>query len=75
MIIKEIKIIKPEFMTIDKTTFKYYISVELDKISEKNRDQYGENHLFDKAINEAYFKIMERFEPYFKELEDKDEEE
>lgn len=73
-VITEIKMINPEFMTIDKSSFKYYVSVELDKIAEEYRERYGENKLFDKMINEAYFNIAKRFEPHFMEREDDKEE-
>jgi hypothetical protein len=76
----EVKAINPSFMTIDKTTFKYYLSLEMDraliienKISDSEVEINHKEGLTPKEVNELYFKICERFEPYFKEVDEDNE--
>lgn len=59
---------KPEAMTIDKAIFKYYLSVELDKVAEEYSVKYGGSDVITKMMNDAYFNITKRFEEYFKEI-------
>lgn len=50
-------------MTIDESSFGYYIGDEMDKFMEEKGLQ-NQKELFD----ELYFKIKERFEPHFQEV-------
>lgn len=56
----EVKEVSPKYMTIDRSSFKYYVGLEIDRAIEKQGLSRQE---FDKL----YFKICERFEPFFKE--------
>lgn len=71
----EIKKLNPEFMTIDKSGFKYYLSLELDKVAEKYIEKFGESEFITQMMNEAYFNISERFAPMFREAIEEDIEE
>lgn len=58
----EIKEVSPKYMTIDRSSFKYYIGLEINRAVENQG-------LSQKELDKLYFKICERFEPYFKERE------
>lgn len=55
----EIEEVAAKFMTIDRSSFKYYVGLEIDRAVE-------ERGLNKEDLDKLYFKICERFEPYFK---------
>jgi hypothetical protein len=58
----EIKQVAPKYMTIDRSSFKYYLGLEINQAVESQG-------LSQVELDKLYFNICKRFEPYFKERE------